>query len=66
MSDDGLLTVREREVLELVRARLGDEEIAARLGIAPSTVATLLGSSMRKLGAATRVEAAAKLSEPRR
>ncbi|MGH3070699.1 MAG: helix-turn-helix domain-containing protein [Gaiellaceae bacterium] len=64
MTDDGLLTVREREVLELVRARLRDEEIAARLGIAPSTVAALLGSSMRKLGAATRVEAAARLARP--
>jgi DNA-binding CsgD family transcriptional regulator len=59
--DDGL-TTREREVLELVAAGLRDEEIADRLGIARSTVATLLRSSMKKLDARTRVEAVAKLA----
>jgi DNA-binding NarL/FixJ family response regulator len=57
---DGL-TVRERQVLELVGAGSRDEEIASRLGIAPSTVATLLRSSMAKLDARTRVEAVARL-----
>jgi DNA-binding NarL/FixJ family response regulator len=58
---DGL-TAREREVLELVAAGLRDEEIADRLGIASSTVATLLRSSMETLDARTRVEATAKLA----
>lgn len=59
--DDGL-TARESEVLELVAAGLRDEEMADRLGIAPSTVATLLRSSMKTLDASTRVEAVAKLA----
>jgi DNA-binding NarL/FixJ family response regulator len=58
---DGL-TEREREVLELVGAGLRDEEIADRLGIASSTVATLLKSAMERLDAHTRVEAVAKLA----
>jgi DNA-binding NarL/FixJ family response regulator len=58
---DGL-TAREREVLELVGAGLRDEEIADRMGIAPSTVATLLKLSMERLDAHTRVEAVAKLA----
>ena len=58
---DGL-SAREREVLDLVGAGLRDEEIAERLGVAPSTVATLLRSAMGKLGARTRVEAVARLA----
>jgi LuxR family transcriptional regulator, regulator of acetate metabolism len=61
LGPDGL-TAREREVLELVAAGLRDDEIADRLGIARSTVATLLRSSMEKLGARTRVQAVAKLA----
>jgi DNA-binding CsgD family transcriptional regulator len=56
------LSAREREVLELVAGGCRDEEIAERLGIAPSTVATLIKSSMEKLDARTRVEAVAKLA----
>jgi DNA-binding CsgD family transcriptional regulator len=59
------LTAREREVLELVALGFRDEEIADRLTIAPSTVATLLRSSMAKLDARTRVQAVAKLAEIR-
>jgi DNA-binding CsgD family transcriptional regulator len=59
--NDGGLTAREREVLVLVGARLEEEEIAARLGIAPSTVALLLRSAMVKLEARTRLAAARKL-----
>jgi DNA-binding NarL/FixJ family response regulator len=59
---NGGLTTREREVLELVHAGLGDEQIAAGLRIARSTVGLLLRSSMAKLGARTRVEAAARLA----
>lgn len=56
------LSAREREVLELVAAGLRDEEIADRLRIAPSTVATLLKSAMERLDARTRVEAVARLA----
>jgi DNA-binding CsgD family transcriptional regulator len=56
------VTPREFEVLELVAAGLRDDEIAARLGISPSTVATLVRSSMERLEARTRVEAVAKLA----
>jgi DNA-binding NarL/FixJ family response regulator len=56
------LSAREHEVLKLISAGLRDEEIAERLRIAPSTVATLLKSSMEKLDARTRVEAVAKLA----
>lgn len=59
---DDPLTDREREVVELVATGLRDDEIAARLGIARSTVATLLRSSMAKLDAQTRVQAAANLA----
>ena len=58
---DGL-TARELDVLELVGAGFRDEEIAERLGIASSTVATLLKSAMERLDAHTRVEAVAKLA----
>lgn len=53
------LSVREQEVLELVGEGLSTGEIAQRLGIARSTVETQVGSAMRKLGARTRVQAAA-------
>jgi DNA-binding CsgD family transcriptional regulator len=58
---DGALTAREHDVLELVRTRLRDDEIAERLGIARSTVALLLRSAMDKLEARTRLEAVANL-----
>jgi DNA-binding CsgD family transcriptional regulator len=61
MGPDGRLTARERQVLELVATGLQDDDIADRLQIARSTVAMLLRSSMAKLGARTRVEAAARL-----
>lgn len=53
------LTPRERQVLDLVDAGLGDDAIADHLGIARSSVAALLRSSMGKLGAQTRLEAVA-------
>jgi DNA-binding NarL/FixJ family response regulator len=61
VQSDGL-SAREREVLDLVACGLRDEEIAERLEIAPSTVATLLKSSMEKLDARTLVEEVAKLA----
>jgi DNA-binding CsgD family transcriptional regulator len=56
------LTARERQVLELVAAGLRDDDMAERLRIARSTVATLLRSSMAKLDAHTRIEAVTKLA----
>jgi DNA-binding NarL/FixJ family response regulator len=52
-------------VLELVGVGCRDDQIATRLGIAPTTVATLLRSSMAKLDARTRVQAVARLRETR-
>jgi DNA-binding CsgD family transcriptional regulator len=65
-SRNGNVTAREREVLHLVGAGHADAEIAEVLGIARSTVATLLLSSMVKLGAKTRIEAATKSGADRR
>jgi DNA-binding CsgD family transcriptional regulator len=54
----GVITGREHEVLELVAAGLSSREIAARLGVAASTVDSQVRSAMRKLGARTRAQAA--------
>jgi DNA-binding CsgD family transcriptional regulator/tetratricopeptide (TPR) repeat protein len=54
---DGL-TQREREIMRLVGAGLSSRDIAQLLSIAQSTVETQIRSAMRKLGAATRVQAA--------
>jgi two-component system response regulator DevR len=57
------LTARELEVLTLVSERLEDGEIANRLGVARSSVSTLLRSAMAKLDSRTRVQAVARLTE---
>lgn len=54
------ITARERQVLELVGAGFRDEQVAAHLGIARSTVALLLRSAMAKLDARTRLDAVTK------
>jgi DNA-binding CsgD family transcriptional regulator len=54
----GILSGREHEVIVLVGKGLSTADIAARLGIATSTVETQVRSAMRKLGARTRLQAA--------
>ena len=56
------LTTREREVLGLVSDGLEDGEIAKQLGVAQSSVSTLLRSAMAKLDSQTRMQAVARLS----
>ncbi|HEY6347898.1 MAG TPA: response regulator transcription factor [Candidatus Angelobacter sp.] len=51
------LTVREKEVLSLVREGLGNKEIAGRLHISEHTVKFHISSILGKLGAASRTEA---------
>ncbi|MEX0682128.1 MAG: helix-turn-helix transcriptional regulator [Dehalococcoidia bacterium] len=57
------LTPREREVFELVRAGLTNEEIADRLGISLDGAKYHVSSILSKLGVSTREEAA-RLAEP--
>jgi NarL family two-component system response regulator YdfI len=51
------LTPREREVLQLISAGLGNKEIAGRLSISEHTVKFHVASILGKLGASTRTEA---------
>ena len=53
------LTRREREVLQMLAAGLGNKEIAARLNISDHTAKFHVGSILGKLGAASRAEAVA-------
>lgn len=53
-----VLSLREREVLQLAAAGLTNGAIAAQLYLSESTVKTHLSSSFRKLGVASRAEAA--------
>ncbi len=52
------LTVREREVLELVAAGMSNAEIGGHLGLAEKTVKHYMTGILGKLGVASRVEAA--------
>jgi DNA-binding CsgD family transcriptional regulator len=60
------LTGREREVLDLVRLGLTNEEIANRLGITVSGAKYHVSQILSKLGVATRDEAAVWPAEARR
>lgn len=57
------MTHREREVLQLVGRGLTTPQIARRMGLGRGTVDQVLGSATRKLGAASRIQAAAMLAE---
>jgi DNA-binding NarL/FixJ family response regulator len=54
------LTSREREVLTLIAAGLGNATIAEKLGISPNTIANHVSSIFGKLQVATRAEAIVK------
>jgi DNA-binding NarL/FixJ family response regulator len=56
-NDAGLLTPREREVLELIAEGLPNKAIARELGISEHTAKFHVGSVLGKLGASSRAEA---------
>ena len=58
-----LLTAREREIAALVAQGLSNREIGTALHLAPDTVKVAVARIVRKLGAANRVEAAARYME---
>jgi NarL family two-component system response regulator YdfI len=60
VTDDGTLSDREREVLELVAEGQRNKEIADALGITERTVKAHLASIFNKLGATSRAEAIAR------
>ena len=53
----GEVTLREREVLDLIAEGLSTDAVAARLGVTPSTVAALVSSARARLGASNRWQA---------
>jgi DNA-binding NarL/FixJ family response regulator len=55
----GILSPREREVLDLLAKGLNGEEVAERLVLSPETVRTHVRNAMEKLEANTRVHAVA-------
>lgn len=57
-SDPEELTARERQVLELIAEGLSNGQIAERLYISRKTVSVHVSAILRKLGAASRTEAA--------
>jgi DNA-binding NarL/FixJ family response regulator len=56
VDDPRTLTAAERTVVRLATRGERNKLIAYRLGVAPSTVATLLASGMRKLGCTSRTD----------
>jgi DNA-binding NarL/FixJ family response regulator len=57
---DGVLSHREREVLELTAQALSNSQIADRLVVAEATVKRHLHNAFRKLGAVSRIDAVNK------
>jgi DNA-binding CsgD family transcriptional regulator len=64
-ANNGGLTDRERQVLDLVRTGLTNEAIATQLGISRRTVVALVSSASTKLGATGRNHAASLSAELR-
>lgn len=58
--DATALTVREREVRDLLERSLRDKQIAERLNISVKTVEKHVGAVLRKTGASSRTEVAAR------
>jgi len=56
------MTSREREALQLVGRGLTTPQIARRMGLGRGTVDQILGSATAKIGAASRIQAAALLA----
>jgi DNA-binding NarL/FixJ family response regulator len=59
-ADGAALTVREREVRDLLERGLRDKQIAERLNISVKTVEKHVGAVLRKTGASSRTEVAAR------
>ncbi|SEE34278.1 hybrid sensor histidine kinase/response regulator transcription factor [Jiangella alba] len=59
-ADGAPLTVREREVRDLLERGLRDKQIAERLNISVKTVEKHVGAVLRKTGASSRTEVAAR------
>jgi DNA-binding CsgD family transcriptional regulator len=57
------MTGREREVVQLVGRGMTTPQIARRMGLGRGTVDQVLGAATRKLGAASRIQAAAMLAD---
>jgi DNA-binding NarL/FixJ family response regulator len=53
----GQLTPREREVLQMLADGLNDFEAAQQLSVSPETIRTHVSNILRKLGAASRLQA---------
>lgn len=61
---DVRLTVRQQDVLRLIRAGMSNKAIAARLGLTESTVKVHANALYRALGVRTRAEAASSHASP--
>jgi len=60
---DGVLSRRQREILELIDAGYGTRDIARRLELSPATVRNHVGALMQALGVHSRIEALAVARE---
>jgi DNA-binding CsgD family transcriptional regulator len=60
VSEEGVLSPREREVLTLIAKGMRLPEVSDMLGITRNTAAGYIKSVYRKLGVSTRAEAALK------
>ena len=63
MHSAGMLSVREREILDLVSQALSNAQIAAHLGLTEATVKRHLRNIFVKLGAVSRIDAVNKWAE---